>query len=249
MFRSDPAANTQDRDSWANVETGARYVNRRRFLGLAATASLLPLIGSCPSFAAQGALLAAPPANIRFRASHRGDVVGEHSVTYRTDGERLSVVTRIDITVKVLFFTAYRLKHDAEEIWQSGRLVSVQSTTNDDGVLLKVSGYAVAEGFRILGADGPFLAAAHLLTSNTLWNSKLINETKLIDVQHGSEVGMVAKLVGEEDVDTPQGRIRAHRYQIITPHYAGSIFYDGDGRWVKGFIERQGEILEYALVS
>jgi hypothetical protein len=233
----------------ADTGDGIRHVNRRRFLGLAATASLLPLIGSFPSSPAQAATEGATPANIRFRASHRGETVGEHSVTFRADGERLSVVTRIDITVKVLFFTAFRLKHDAEEIWQSGRLVSVQSTTNNDGVLLKVSGYAAADGFRILGADGPFLAPAHLLTSNTLWDSKLVHESKLIDVQHGSEVGMVAKLIGAELVDTPQGRIRASHHQIITPHYAGSIFHDGGGRWVKGSIERQGELLEYALVS
>ncbi len=220
-------------------------VTRRRFLGLAAGASLLPLLGAFPARATE----AAPPANIRFRASHRDTKVGEHSVIFRTDGTRLSVVTHIDITVKVLFFTAFRLKHDAEEIWEAGRLISVQSTTNDDGVALTVSGYAAAEGFRILGADGPFLAPANLLTSNTLWNSKLIGESKLIDVQHGSEVGMVAKRIGEELVDTPSGRIRATRHHIITPHYAGSIFYDTDGRWVKGFIERQGEILEYALVS
>jgi len=229
----------------ANAENGFPQVSRRRFLGLAATASLLPIIGSFPTAAAR----AAAPADIRFRASHRGKAVGEHSVTFRANGARLSVVTRIDITVKILFFTAFRLKHEAEEIWESGRLVSVQSTTNDDGVSLKVSGYATAEGFRILGADGPFLAASHLLTSNTLWDSKLINESSLIDVQHGSEVGMVAKLIGEARVDTPKGQVRAIHHQIITPHYAGSIFYDDDSRWVKGFIERQGEILEYALVS
>ena len=220
-----------------------RPIDRRTLLGLAAGA--LPLLLPLPSFASQPAV----PRDVRFRTSHRGKPAGEHSVSFRSDGERLSVVTRIDITVKVLFFTAFRLKHEAEEIWQDGRLASVESTTNDDGTLLKVSGYATAEGFRIVGADGPFLASGRLLTSNTLWDSNLIRENKLIDVQHGGEIGLVAKFLGTEIVETPQGRINASRHQIITPHYAGSIFYDSDGRWVKGLIERQGEILEYALDS
>lgn len=130
---------------------------------------------------------------------------------------------------------------------QSGRLVSVKSTTDDNGTLLQVSGYAAEDGFRILGEDGPFLASGHLLTSNTLWDSRLVRESRLIDVQHGNEVGLVVKRLGDEQVDTPQGPVRASRYQIITPHYAGSLFYDADGRWVKGLIEQQGEILEYAL--
>ena len=71
----------------------------------------------------------------------------------------------------------------------------------------------------------------------------------MIDVQYGGEVGLVVKTLGEEQVVTPRGPVTARRYQIITPNYAGSLFFDGDGRWVKGLIERQGEILEYALVS
>lgn len=224
--------------------TDIRPINRRLFLGMAA--ATLPLLIAAPSLASQSVI----PRDIRFRATHRGDTVGVHNISFRTDGDRLLVTTHIDITVKVLFFTAFRLKHDAEEIWQSGRLVSVQSTTNDDGVLLTVSGYATDEGFRIIGEDGPFLASStSLLTSNTLWDSRLIGESRLIDVQHGSEVGMVAKQLGDELVETAQGRVRASRHQIITPHYAGSIFYDQDNRWVKGLIERQGEVLEYALLS
>jgi hypothetical protein len=218
-------------------------VNRRRLLHLAAGAALAPLLlGS-------GHARAADLRDVRFRALHRGSLVGQHSVSFQVDGDRLTVTTHIDITVKALFFTAFRFKHDAEEIWQSGLLTSVKSTTNDDGAPLEVSGYAAEDGFRLMGADGPFLAPSHLLTSDTLWDSRIVRETRLIDVQHGGEVGLVGKPMGVEEVLTPQGPVRANRYQIITPHYAGSLFYDRDGRWVKGLIEQQGEILEYALTT
>ena len=221
-----------------------RSISRRRLLRLASCAAAA-LPARFPPLAA----FAAAPRDLRFRALHRGGPVGEHSVAFRPDGDRLAVVTHVDITIKVLFFTAFRFRHNAEEIWRAGRLVSVRSTTDDNGIPLEVSGEAAADGFRIVGADGPFLAAAGLLTSNTLWDRRLVHETRLIDVQHGGEVGLVAKPLGEEPVDTPQGAVRASRYRIITPHYAGSLFYDADGRWVKGLIEQQGEILEYALAS
>ena len=220
-------------------------MNRRRFCGLAAAAAVTPLLGTFSTVPARAAVFH----DLHFRALLHGSQVGQHSVVFRAEGERLAVTTHIDITVKVLFFTAFEFRHDAEEVWQSGRLASVTSTTNDNGTALKVTGTAAADGFRIIGADGPFLASAKLLTSNTLWDSRLVRESSMIDVQHGGEVGLVAKLLGEESVDTPQGRVRARRYQIITPHYAGSLFYDADGRWVKGLIEQQGEILEYALTS
>ena len=157
--------------------------------------------------------------------------------------------THIDVSISVLFITVFRLKHDAQEVWQSGRLVSVTSSTNDDGTLLQVSGNAVAAGFRIVGPDGPFLAGADLMTTDALWDSRIVHEQRLIDVIYGGEVGLVVKPAGEEQVATPQGKVRASRYQIITPHYAAAVFYDGDGRWVKALIETKGETVEYALAT
>jgi hypothetical protein len=57
---------------------------------------------------------------------------------------------------------------------------------------------------------------------------------------------LVARPLGNEQIVTQQGgRIDARRYQMITPYYAGSVFYDADGRWVKALVEFKGETLEY----
>jgi hypothetical protein len=220
-------------------------MNRRHLLAAFTAAAAAPFFGSFRSVRVR----AATPRDLDFRALHRGSQVGSHRIGFRSEDDRLTVTTDIDITIKVLFFTAFHVTHHAEEVWRGSRLVSVSSTTDDNGTSLRVSGYAADDGFRILGQDGPFLATANLLTSNTMWDPRLIRESKLIDVQHGAEVGMVSKQLGDEDVTTPQGVVRANRYQIITPHNAGSLFYDADGRWVKGLIEQQGEIVEYALAT
>jgi hypothetical protein len=220
-------------------------LNRRRFLGLAVATAATPLLGPLPCLRAY----AAQPPDLRFRALWHQSAIGEHRVAFRMDGDRLIVDTHIDITARILFFTVFRLKHDAQEIWQSGRLVAVTSTTVRDGTHLQVSGNATADGFRIIGEDGPFLAGADLLTTNALWESRIVHEQRLIDIQYGGEIGLVARPFGEEQVATPQGWVLASRYQLITPHYAGSVFHDGDGRWVKALIEMKGETIEYALAS
>jgi Family of unknown function (DUF6134) len=208
-------------------------------------AAALPLFAPLAS----GRAYAATRRDLRFRALRAGSPIGEHRVTFRPDGDRLTVETRVDIAVKVLFFTAFRFKHEAEEVWQSDRLVSVKSHTDDNGTLLRVSGIAVADGFRIIGDDGPFLASGRLLTSNTLWDSRIVREQRLIDVQHGGEIGLVMKALGDEEVDTPQGPVRATRHHMITPYYAGSVFHDSEGRWVKGLLELKGERIEYVLAA
>jgi Family of unknown function (DUF6134) len=221
-----------------------RHVTRRRLLGLATAAAAIPLCGPLFSVGAYTV-----HRDLRFRALRHGSPIGEHRVTFRPDGNRLIVETHVDIAVKVRLFTAFRFKHDAEEVWHSGRLLSVKSTTDDNGTFLRVSGNAVVKGFRILGSDGPFLASAHLLTSNALWDSRVVREKRLIDVQHGREIGLVTKQLGDEQVETPHGPVRASRHHMITPYYAGSVYHDSDGRWVKGLLELKGERVEYALAT
>ncbi|MBC7136465.1 MAG: hypothetical protein H5U25_12620, partial [Oceanibaculum nanhaiense] len=38
---------------------------------------------------------------------------------------------------------------------------------------------------------------------------------------------------------------QASQYHLITPYYAGRVFYDGDQRWVRALIEYKGETVEY----
>lgn len=218
-------------------------MTRRRFLKLVTATAALPL--PVPPDSVHGQ--AAARRDLRFRALRRGTPIGEHRVTFRSDGTRLIIETHLEVAVTVLFFTAFRFTHEAEEVWQANRLVSVQSTTDDNGRRLRVSGHAVGDGFRIVGEDGPLLTSAHLLTSNALWDARIVRETRLIDVQRGGEIGLVTRPLGHEHVNTPQGPVRASRHQMITPYYAGSVFHDADGRWVKALLELRGELIEYAL--
>lgn len=218
----------------------ASGISRRRLLVAGAAAAALPLFGS-PAHAG-----APVPRDIRFIALWQGSPVGEHHVIFRMEGDRLTVTTRIDIAVKVLFFTVFRLKHFAREVWHGGRLESVESTTDYDGALMEVSGSATEQGFRIVGSEGPYLADGHLMTSNSLWDIRIVRETRLIDVQHGGEIGLFSKPLGDTQLGLQQEAAgQASQYHLITPHYAGRVFYDGDQRWVRALIEYKGETVEY----
>ena len=220
-------------------------LSRRGLLRLAVGAAALPLLGPLSI----GRARAAAPRDLLFRALRDGSQIGEHAIGFRTDGDHLTVKTRVDIEIKVLFFSVFHFRHRCHEVWRAGRLISIDSTTDDDGTLLRVSGGAVADGFRIVGADGPFLAASALLTSNTLWDPRIVSQDRMLDAQYGGEIGLVTKRLADEPVVTPRGPVRASCYQMITPHYAGRLFYDSEGSWVKALLELKGESIEYALAS
>lgn len=221
------------------------HISRRRLLSFGAAAFALNVLGGAvPAFARTRTAI---PDNLHFRALYRGKPVGEHKVTFQERGDSLVVITHVRIVVKVWFLTAFRYVHDAVEVWKSGQLVSIDSTTNDNGAHFTVSGRAVREGFRVSSADGPFLAASSLMTSNTIWNRRLMGETTMIDVQHGGVTGLVVKPLGKERIQISDRLVMAARFQIITPYYAGSLFFDSNGHLIRGVMEQQGEILEYVL--
>ncbi len=221
----------------------AYYPSRRRILVLAVSAAAFqPLMPLLPVTAR-----ADVPQNKHFTVLLDGSPIGEHRIVFREDGNLLVVETQINIEVVKLTFTVFRFKHEAKETWDSGRLVSVESKTDNDGTLSNVTGSTVSDGFRLVSEKGPFLATKAIMSSNAIWDSRIVSAKRLIDVQHGSEIGLIAKRLPDEQVDSPSGSVRASRYLLITPFFTGKVFYDSNLRWVKAQVEVNGQTIEYAL--
>lgn len=223
------------------------FIARRRFaaglVGMAAGATLL----SVSSLWTRPAL--AVPQSLRFKAYRDKSPVGTHTVDVRPSGNQMNVTIKIDLNVSMAFVTLFEFKHDCEEIWQSGRLVSLRSKTNDNGDKFQVTGKATPEGFRIEGPGGPAIAPADAYTSNSVWNAAVLDEKTVIDAQHGGIIGLSVRPQGEQQVAVAGQQVPAEKYQVVTPFVAGNVWYDEAGRWVKALFEKDGEQMEYRLVA
>lgn len=67
----------------------------------------------------------------------------------------------------------------------------------------------------------------------------------LVDAHHGGLVGLVSRAEDDEDIAADGQELAASRYRVITPFLAGTIWYDGTGRWRKSDFEIKGERVEY----
>src|SRR5215470_6418951 len=72
-----------------------------------------------------------PPGTIRFAIMRNGEQIGTHAIEISRTGPETNVRITTDLSVKVLFVTAYRLQHSAAERWVNGQLVAFSSTTDD----------------------------------------------------------------------------------------------------------------------
>jgi hypothetical protein len=72
----------------------------------------------------------------------------------------------------------------------------------------------------------------------------------VIDAQYGGEIGLVVHRRGTESlVLAGPERVVADRFQILTPHFGGLLWYDATGRWVKGSLELRSGVDRLCLRS
>ncbi len=200
--------------------------------GLAAPAVLLP---------------AAAAGNRRFTVLYKGGKIGVHTVLYSSETGETRISTEIHLLVKIAFFNLFAFSHRSQEIWRDGRLASLDSDTVEDGEALHIEGTATSQGFRVMSKDGPFIASATTLTSNSLWTPAVLEQETVVDAQHGGIIGLSARKFTDEQIIIAGRPIRATRYSLLTPYLAGSIWYDEDSLWVQGEFERDGSKIEYRL--
>jgi hypothetical protein len=186
-------------------------------------------------------------ANRRFSILYKGNRIGTHAVSYSSATGELLVETEIHIEAKLAFFPAYAFSHRSEEAWRAGRLMSLISETLEQGERLRVEGMATPQGFSVQSEGGPFLASATTLTSDDLWTPAMLEQAKVVDAQRGEIIDINARKVADEPLVIAGGRVQGTRYEFITPHYAGSIWYDQANLWVHGEFERDGSKVQYQL--
>ncbi len=194
-------------------------------------------------------VLPAVAASRRFGVFYAGDRIGVHAITYFPTTGDTKITTEIDLVVKALFFTVFAYRHRSEEIWRASRLISLSSQTLEDGETINIAGAATPQGFRVVGKHGPYVASATTLTSNSLWSPAVLEQTTVVDAQHGGVIGVSARKVGDEKIAIGSRRIDTTRHSFITPYLAGSIWYDKQNLWVRGDFERDGSNILYRLLA
>jgi len=185
--------------------------------------------------------------NRRFSVLYKGDKIGAHTILYSSETGETRVNTEINLLVKVAFFTLLRFSHRSTESWRAGQLMSLSSETVEHGETLRVEGAATPQGFRVVSKGGPFIAPAATLTSNSLWTPAVLEQTTVVDAQHGGIIGVSARKLADEQIVIAGNPVHATRYTFITPYLAGSIWYDAESTWVRGEFERDGSKIQYQL--
>ncbi len=175
--------------------------------------------------------LSAAPSHLAFAAFRNGQKIGEHRMSFEPQGDGQMVHTVVEMAVKLGPLTLYRYRHQANERWSAGGFESLETQTNANGKMLKVSARRTADGVKIIPASGGATDAPASALPFTHWNRKIAT-APLFNPQNG-------KLVHETVVATPTKLWFRGEADI-------QDFYDEAGTWI-GLIGKltDGSRLEY----
>lgn len=219
-----------------------RAVLRSMCGALAGAAGLVPARG------ALGDCVIESPRDLEFDVRLGSRSIGSHSIRFSTDDGVLRASTRISLKVKLGFITLLDLNHESEELWNSSRLMRLDSTTTEGSETFEVHGEAVDDGFRVESEGGIVTVARSTLTTNTLWDRCILEQSEVIDAQQGGVVGIVIRRLGEEQVEIGKRQLSASKSHFVMPSASGDLWFAA-GRLVKARFEVRSEVVEYRLTN
>ena len=184
-----------------------------------------------------------PSPGFDFEILRDGTPIGRHTIDFRREGDDLHVDIAIDIAVELMFVTVFRYTHRNREIWRDGRLVSIETRTDDDGTPYRVSGRATEDGFSVEGSGGSFLAPADIVPTS-YWSPRTPGQTTLLDTQRGRIISVAITPGETERVTTSAGMIDAQRF-VVDGDVRLSLWYTPAGEWAKIAFEARGDRVEY----
>ena len=168
---------------------------------------------------------------LNFAVMRNGDQIGTSTLRLRHSGRETVAEIATHIRVTIGFLTVYRFDQTETEHWADGKLVALNSMTDDNGTLHRVkaarSGAALA-----VEANGKLSEVDPAVVPVSLWNASLLSQTMALNPQDGSMTPVSVIDHGEEQL-VLQGRPTTARHYSIKTSFPQDVWYDQHHRLVQ----------------
>ena len=142
-------------------------------------------------------------AALAFEVVRSGKPMGRHTITVTRSDDEVIADIAIDLEVKFAFVTLYRYEHRNRERWRGGRLVSIETRTDNDGKRLTVSGRATDEGFVVTDSDGRERVHDPDILPTSYWDPRTRDATRLLNTQTGAIANVTIAPASTDAADAP----------------------------------------------
>jgi hypothetical protein len=195
-----------------------------------------------------GADAAAPASSpepaLSFRVERGGTPIGTHTINFTQDGGDLHVAIDINLAVSFGPITVFRYAHTNRETWRDGKLVAIETETNDDGRLFSVSARMTDQGLEVTSSEnGTFIAPENIIPTS-YWNPATVEQTRLLDTQRGRIINVRVNETATREALVDGARVPVREYEM-TGDLKLKLWYSPQMEWLNVIFRARGSNVDY----
>ncbi|MFN3935340.1 MAG: DUF6134 family protein [Parvibaculum sp.] len=195
-----------------------------------------------------GADAAAPASSpepaLSFRVERGGTPIGTHTINFTQDGGDLHVAIDINLAVSFGPITVFRYAHTNRETWRDGKLVAIETETNDDGRLFSVSARMTDQGLEVTSSEnGTFIAPENIIPTS-YWNPATVEQTRLLDTQRGRIINVRVNETATREALVDGARVPVREYEM-TGDLKLKLWYSPQMEWLNVIFRARGSDVDY----
>lgn len=179
---------------------------------------------------------------IDFRVFLNDREVGSHSFLLQQQGEKLLVSSTMSLDFTVLMVKKITYRHQANEVWEAGCLVSLSSQTEKQGKNLSVNAVTDTAGLVVEHTEGSETIEG-CARGFAYWDPRLLDADYLLNAESGEYLPVeISRTVSAQDNIT--------HMLIAGPKADVRLQYDAAGNWLSLESKLQiGGLLRYQRVA
>ena len=172
-----------------------------------------------------------------------GQPVGRHRFAFDRSGDRIEIREATQIEVKFAMIPIYTFEHQANEVWQDGRALRIDATTNDNGEKLNIRVRPDGQGYvrTVNGRVDRFDASKRILA---VWNKDTLKHHDFFSVIEDETLRVSFQLIGPEKLPLDGQLLDVDHYRMFGDEER-DLWFDKAGQIVKVEFQRHGADITY----
>jgi hypothetical protein len=175
-------------------------------------------------------------------------IIGTYTNAISQHGDSVDVRTDLHIAVRAIGIPLYHQDATREERWQHHRLVDFQSSTDDNGTEILVSGRAEEGRFIIRSSSNGFLTAPAQVYPSNPWSPSLLRNGTMMSTKTGRVHPAVVTDTGEVNVTLGGRSMNVHQWFVDDEKHQ-VVWIDGRGVIVGFETQEKGQTIDFVLKS
>ncbi len=160
---------------------------------------------------------------ITYDVWRNGKIIGSYVLAFNPQGKQLRVTVDWNIKINGIIFTLYRSEHHSEEIWEGKQLISLISSSNDNGKRRQFSFRQNNKTAEIIFDDHTVTTSPDLFPTS-LWQPDTIKQTVLLDTVKGKLRQVNIEYQGTESI-VIGGQSLPTKHYLISGEMTRHVWY------------------------